>query len=327
VANPWGVDMTVAFAPRQAHFGFKDEGPAYQSNVQLSGERSSVTFGFGDGAPQLFSQSGITGAGSYDVERGGANPLLGLASGGVYGAWSYKLSDRFQISAGALTRDEQRDTRLLPALGVVGNGAERYSAAATHISLAYEPVDGLTLSGGYTRLHEGSALLGIQSFDPADFREGTTTDGYSVSVNWAATSNLSLMATGTVGRTRQGATGESIAVDRDGLTSTAFEVGMVRSDLFAKGDRLQLSVSQPMYVERGRLDITTVQVVDRETGEIGAVTQSFGVSGQRRIAAEAFYARPFGRTSDVSLFGRAETADGLKSADRYLAGARYRVAF
>lgn len=327
VANPWGADMTVAFAPRQAHFGFKDEGPAYQSNIRLTGDRSSVTFGFGDGAPQLFSQSGVTGAASYDVERGGANPLLGLASGGVYGAWSYKLSERLQVSAGALTRDEQRDTRLLPALGVVGNGAERYSANATHLSVAYEPVDGLTLSGGYTRLHEGSALLGIQSFDPADFRKGTTTDGYSVSVNWAATPDLSLMATGTVGRTRQGEAGQSIAVDRAGLTSTAYEVGVIRSNLFAKGDRLQLSVSQPMFVEKGHLDITTVQVVDRETGAIGPVTQSFAVSGERRIAAEAFYARPVGETSDVSLFGRAETADGLKSADRYMAGARYRIAF
>jgi hypothetical protein len=273
-----------------------------------------VVFGFGDGAPQLFSSSGVTGAGSYDVERGGANPLLGLASGGVYGAWSYRLSDRVQVSAGALARDEQRDARLLPALGVVGNGAEHYAAGATHVSLAYEPVAGLTLSGAYTRLHEGSALLGVQSFDPADFREGTTTDGYSVSVNWAATSNLSLTATGSVGRTRQGAGGASIAVGRDGLTATAFEVGLVRSSLFARGDRLQLSLAQPLYVERGRLDVTTVQVVDRATGAIGAVTQSFGVSGPRRLAAEAFYVRPFGRTADVSLFGRAETADEIGRA-------------
>ena len=41
VANPWGADMTVAFAPRHARFGFRDEGPAYQSNLHHHGERTS----------------------------------------------------------------------------------------------------------------------------------------------------------------------------------------------------------------------------------------------------------------------------------------------
>jgi len=327
VANPWNAEMSVSFAPRQARYGFRDEGPAYQSNLSIRTERSTVTVGFGDGAPALFSQSGFTQAADYDTERGGANPLLGLASGGAYGAWSYNLSERVQFSAGALMRDQQRDTRLLPALGIVGNGAESYTASAQHMSVSLVPADGLTLTGAYTRLHEGSALLGIQSFDPADFRKGSTTDGYSVSLNWAATPKLSLMATGAVGRTRQGERGQTLAVDRDGLTSTAFEVGVMRSDLFTAGDRLQVSVSQPMFVERGRLDITTVQVVDRQTGAIGPVAQSFEVSGQRRIAAEAFYARPVSGGGDVALFGRAETTDAGKSADSYMAGARYRISF
>jgi len=66
--------------------------------------------------------------------------------------------------------------------------------------------------------------------------------------------------------------------------------------------------------------------IDRETGAIGPVTQSFDITGKRRIAAEAFYARPVG-AGDVAFFGRAETDDGGKTTDRYLAGARYRFAF
>jgi len=325
VANPWNAEMNVSFAPRHARFGFKDEGPAYQSNLQIRQGRNMVTVGFGDGAPQLFSQSGFTQAADYEAGRGGANPLLGLASGGAYGAWSYSLSDRVSFAAGALVRDQERDDRLLPALGVRGNGADEYTANAQHMSVTFKPADALSLTGSYTRLNEGSALLGIQSFDPADFRKGSTTDGYSVSLNWAATDKLSVMATGTMGKTR-GDDGQTLSVDKDGLTSTAFQVGVMRQDLFAKGDRLQLSVSQPMYVERGRLNVTTVQVIDRETGQIGAVTESFDVSAQRRIAAEAFYAKPIGQ-GDVAFFGRAETDDGGKTTDRYMAGARYRIAF
>lgn len=326
VANPWNAEMNVSFAPRHARFGYRDEGPTYQSNLQIRQGKTMVTVGFGDGAPQLFSQSGFTQAADYESDRGGANPLLGLASGGAYGAWSYSLSDKVSFSAGAMVRDQERDTRLLPALGVRGNGADDYTANAQHMSMTFKPASALSLTGSYTRLHEGSALLGIQSFDPADFRDGTTTDGYSVSLNWAAPGKVSIMASGTVGKTRQGDNGSTLSVDRDGLTSTAFQVGVMRQDLFAKGDRLQLTLSQPMYVERGRLNVSTVQVVDRETGQIGQVTQSLDVTGQRRLAAEAFYATPMGQ-GDVAFFGRTETDDGGKTTDRYMAGARYRIAF
>jgi len=329
LANPWGADLSVSFAPRTARQGFRDEGPDLQSAFKFQGERSAVTFGFGDGAPALSGgANGFAQAGDYDIDRGGVNPLLGLASGGGYAGWSYGVAGgKVQFSAGAMVRDQERDTRLLRGLGVVGNGAERYDAAAQLLAMSYKPVETLTLTGSYTRLHEGRALLGIQSFDPSDFQNGSTTDGYTVSLNWAAAPNLSVMATGTVGKTRANG-GQTLAIGKDGLTSTAFQVGVARSDLISKGDRLQLSVSQPMFVERGRLDVTTVQVVDRETGEIGVATQSIDISGKRRIAGEALYLRPVsGGRGDVALYGRVETQGGGQTGESYTTGARYRIAF
>jgi len=327
VANPWGADVTVSVAPRAARDGFRDEGLAYQSRFSIAGERSRVMFGFGDGAPALMASTGFNQATSYDVEQGGANGLLGLASGGLYAAYSYNVSDQLQLSAGALRRDEERDRRALPALGFDGNGAASYAADASHVSLAYTPVKGLTFTGAYTRLHETSGLLGVQSFDPADFRKGSTTDGVTVGLNWAATPKLSLMAAGTMGKTRQGSADQALAVDRGGLTTSSFELGLARTDLFAAGDRFQVSVSQPMFVEKGRLNIQSVQVVDRETGELGIVNDRVDISGQRRLAGEAFYLRPLSTQEDVSFFGRVENqADGAGES-QYIAGARYRLAF
>jgi hypothetical protein len=328
LANPWGADLSVSFAPRQARQGFRDEGPALQSAFKVQGERSAVTFGFGDGAPALTGgATGFAQAGDYDIDRGGANPLLGLASGGGYAGWSYGLGDKVQFSAGAMIRDQERDTRLLPGLRVVGNGAERYEAAAQLLSMSYKAAGTLTFTGAYTRLHEDRALLGIQSFDPSDFQNGSTTDGYSLSLNWAATPKLSLMATGTVGKTRANG-GQTLSVGKDGLTSTAFQVGVARNDFISKGDRLQISVSQPMFVERGQLDVSTVQVIDRETGEIGVATQSINISGKRRIAGEALYMRPVsGGLGDVALFSRVETEGGGATGESYTGGARFRIAF
>ncbi|MBU1376553.1 MAG: S8 family serine peptidase [Alphaproteobacteria bacterium] len=328
LANPWGADLTVSFAPRQARQGFRDEGPTLQSAFKFQGERSAVTFGFGDGAPALTGgATGFAQAGDYDIDRGGANPLLGLASGGGYAGWSYGVGDKVQFSAGAMVRDQERDTRLLRGLGVLGNGAERYEAAAQLLSMSYKPIETLTFTGAYTRLREDRALLGIQSFDPSDFQDGSTTDGYSLSLNWAATAKLSVMATGTVGKTRTNG-GQTLSVGKDGLTSTAFQVGVARNDLMSKGDRLQISVSQPMFVERGRLDVSTVQVIDRQTGEIGIATQSIDISGKRRIAGEALYMRPVsGGLGDVALFGRVETQGGGATSESYTTGARFRIAF
>jgi len=327
LANRWGADMSLSIAPRAKRYGFKDEGPDYQSALRIQGERTGLTFGFGDGAPAL-AGSGFVQAADYDGERGGADPLLGLASGGAFGGLSYGLNQKLRVSMGVLVRDERRDTQLTPALAAPGSGARTYQADAQLLSLSYTPVKGLTVTGAYTRLHEGSGLLGIQSLDPADFRGGSATDGLTLNANWALTSDLSIMASGTVGRTRAGDQGQTLAVGRGGLTTSAFEVGVVRQGLFAGGDHLRLSVSQPMYVERGQLNLQAAEIVDRQTGEIGVVTRSVDIAGKRRIAAEALYGLPVsGGQGEVSLFGRAETQTTTGPSHSYMAGARYRIQF
>jgi hypothetical protein len=327
VGGKWGADMTLTIAPRDKRQGFRDEGPDYQSALRVQGERASLTFGYGDGAPALAAGSGFTQAADYDSERGGVNPLLGLASGGGYASWNYDLSHRLQISAGVLARDERRDGATLPALTTLGSGASSYQADAQLFGLSYAATDRLTLTSSYTHLHEATGLLGIQSLNPEDFQHGSTTDGVSVGANWALGPKLSIMASGTLAHTRQADAGQTLAVDHDGLTSTSFELGLLRSDLFTRGDRAQFSISQPMFVERGHLNMTSVQVTDRDTGEIGVVTQAVDISGQRQIAGEALYSLPVSGHADMTLFGRVETTPAGAQAQTYMAGARYRIRF
>ena len=133
------------------------------------------------------------------------------------------------------------------------------------------------------------------------------------------------MATGTMGKTRAGGD-QQLAVGADGLTTSAYEFGVMRADLFRSGDRLQFTMSQPMFVERGHLNLTGVQVTDRDTGELGVVTQSIDVAGSRRVAGEALYSLPVQNgLGYVALFGRTES--GAEQGQTYMAGARYRLAF
>ncbi len=331
VANPWGADLTLSVAPRARHEGFRDEAPGYTSAFRLTADRGALTFGFGDGAAALTSQPGFTTAADYDAEKGGANPLLGFASGGAYAGASFDLAKNLTFSAATLARSEERDTRLLPGLGVVGNGAARYAADAQVMSLAWKPSAELTFSAGWTHLTEATGLLGVQSLDPSDLAHGSTTDGYSLGVAWQPSANLSFAASGTLGRTRAAdASTQALTVAKGGLTTSAFEVAATASNLFAKGDRARLALSQPLYIERGALQIQQVEVIDRSTGELGIATSRHAISDARTLAAEALYGLPMdsGR-GDLTFFGRAETTVSGAQAKpaEYIAGARYRIGF
>jgi hypothetical protein len=326
VPNRWGADMTLSVGPREKHYGFVDEGPDYQSALKVQGERAQMVAGYGDGAPALAGY-GFTQAADYDSVRGGANPLLGLASGGGYVGWSYELSHRFQISTGILERSERRDPNFAPMLQRPGAASDTYQAGAQVLNMTFRPSDGVTLTAGYTHLREATGLLGIQSLDPADFQHGSTTDGYSLGVNWALSPKVNFVATGTMGHTRQSDSGQ-LAVEGNGLTTSSYEAGLQSHDLFRHGDRLQLTVSQPMVIEHGALKLTGVEVVDRNTGELGVVSHDIDISGQRRIAGEALYAWPVKSGQGyVALFGRAETLTDADQAQAYTLGARYRLHF
>jgi hypothetical protein len=330
LAGPWSPDVSVSFAPKDVRYGFMADGPVYQSAMRVAGDRSTLRFGWGDGAPQI-AGTGFAQSADYDIERGGANPLLGLASGGGFAAWTYDMGHGLKITTGALARSDRRDVGVLKMMGLPTNSAASvYDAQATLVQAAYEPFRGLTVSGGLTRLREPTGLLGVQSFNPDDFRKGSTSDGATLSVTWQATPDLALAATGTMARSHT-AGGQSMVSAGD-IKSTAYEAGVTRTNLFAKGDRLQLSVAQPMTVQSGQIRFTDVEVVDRTTGDIGVVTHQYSIAAKTRLTGEAIYVRPLpGGQSDVALFGRVEPkpADlsGVSQGQNLISGVRYRLSF
>ena len=77
----------------------------------------------------------------------------------------------------------------------------------------------------------------------------------------------------------------STSADRDasfrladgGAIGSAFQLGLAKTRVFGKNDRMRFAVSQPLTMERGTAEFTSVMVIDRETGEKGLVTQTFDV--------------------------------------------------
>ena len=112
------------------------------------------------------------------------------------------------------------------------------------------------------------------------------------------------------------------------LTPSAWAVAVTKQGLLGKHDLLRFSLVQPLRVERGALTYDSVEVIDRSTGEIGAVRKSFDITGgDRRHVAEALYATPlFEGQAELSFFGRAETQSARKVQD-YMLGARVNFDF
>ncbi|OYU71018.1 MAG: hypothetical protein CFE28_14065 [Alphaproteobacteria bacterium PA2] len=322
--NPWGADMSLTLAPQSRRDGFVQTGVAYQSRLHIAGDGSEAEFGFGDGAVTLGAMPGFGQAADYDATRGGANPLLGLASGGAFGKIAFNLTDNVQVSAGSTQRNDLRDTGSSPGLRVLGNGAERYEAAATNLGVNVKVAEGVHILGGLTHLTEASGLLGIQSLEASDLGAGSTTDGYNVGVDAALGPNTRLAVSGTVGKTR---TNGGQAFSAKDMTSTAYQVSLTQGDLFAKGDVVRISVSQPLHVEKGDLAFTSYGIADRETGELGFITQHIGTAPPRPLATEMLYGRPVLKgLGEVSFYGRVDT-DTSNTETTYMSGARFKFRF
>lgn len=327
VANPWGADLTLSLAPREVRSGFVQEGLETQSRLHFSTDSGTADFGFGDGARYLAAGSPAAVASDFDPAMGGANPLLGFASCGAFMGYQAHVTDRLDLTAGATQRLDRRDASAGWAVTQPGSAAETYSAQAATLGLRYALTDRVNVSGSYVRLREDAAILGVQSLEASDLGAGAVSDAVTLGLDADLGAGVRLAVSGSVGQTR--AEDGFLRTDADGLKTSSWQATLSADDLFAKGDSARLSLLQPLFIEKGRMAFTGVEVVDRRTGEKGVVTRSFDVEQERPLAGEVSYGRklPFGQ-SEVSFFGRAEVNPAY-TADRqvYLAGARVRVGF
>jgi hypothetical protein len=118
-------------------------------------------------------------------------------------------------------------------------------------------------------------------------------------------------------------------VGEGGLLGSAFEVGLAKSGLVGRADRLRVTLAQPLTAERGTVDLSSVEVTDRDTGAIGVVTRPFDVASTgRRLVGEAMYGAPVldGR-GQVGLFGRGELRRTTADVPEVLIGTRAQLSF
>lgn len=325
-----GMDVRLKMAPAEVTYGFRPTNLPLKTEFAVIGKTQTLRFGYGDGATVLGGQYGFSQSGDYRIDRGGANPLLGLASGGAFVDWRMAMNSRWAVNFGVTDRRSVRDVAVFgPAIQATPGSV--YEASATHLGVDYTASERLVLHSALTRLHENTGLLGVQSLQQDALRNGSTTDGVTLGFDAALTPTLTLSGSGTVAKTTAGA-GQSLTTGPGGLTSTAAEVALTKVGVFTAGDRVRMTVSQPMRVSSGGVHYTTYGVVDRQTGALGLIEENVGVAASGTpVAAEMLYGRPILHgAGEFGLFGRAET-HGVdlqgRTAPVVIGGAKFKFVF
>ncbi len=324
------MQLRLAMTPNTPVFGFKASNVTANADFGLVGPNSSFRFGFGSAAGALDGRDGFTQQSDYQLERGGANPLLGLASGGAYMDWRQNLLPNVAFNVGVEQRRDERDLQLFGASNLT-SASRIYSANAAHFGLDFAVNDCLTLHTSVTRLQEDAGLLGIQSLDTNQLGNGSITTGATIGFDWAVGGGYMLSASGTSANTTTG-THQSLQTAPGGLQSSAGEIAISKAGLLTRLDRLKFTLAKSMQVDSGKLQYASYGVVNRQTGDLGIINQTSAVGGGTTpVSAELMYGRLLPKQSaELSFFLRAETNPYDSSIGKpvdYVTGAKYTFVF
>jgi hypothetical protein len=328
--NIMGMDVHAKMTPSQTTPGYLQGSSPYNMEMAFVGGGTAVHFGFGSGAAALDSQNGFGLASDYAIEQGGANPLLGLASGGMFFDYRTALSSSLALNFGITQRRDMRD----PSEFGLTNATESallYQARAEQVGLDYAVTPGLLLHTSLTALHEDSGLLGTQSTDAFDLAHGSDTTGLTMGFDLSLPASMLLTASGTMARTTT-PDGQALRVTSGGLWSSSEEIALTKPDLFVDEDRMRISFAKSMEADAGGIVYSTYGVVNRQTGQLGVLNEVVDPSSSRLpLSAEALYGRLlWNRTADVSFYVRAETNSAEVATGNsfdYIVGGKFSLDF
>lgn len=198
-------------------------------------------------------------------------------------------------------------------------------ASAFTLGVEQKVTDNVSVNMQWTNLREDDALLGAQTSSEDFLGKGSKTEAVTLSATFDLGDGLSFDLSAT-GASTDAADGQ-LLFNTDRVMSTAGQITMSKHGLMGDSDVLRVSVGQPLTIESGELQFNSDQVVDRETGELGVVTQTIGIETKRRMTGEIVYASPLSSSSEFGLFGRYVSAGETGNEESYVVGANIGMRF
>lgn len=321
-----GWNFAVSAANPTTYLRNGRQGEVPHSAVQFGDAAGKFSFnaGYGQGAITLLGQRSFGLTSDYDTSTGGLNPVLGLASGGGFVDAEFAISKNTKIAFGLTNRrlDHSENFALTEAERAQLRGANDYQASAFNLRMTHKPLKAATVSVSFATLNETDGLLGVQSALDSDLRHGSQSRTMTVGASFDLPHGINIAASATSALTKSnGATDQNLRTSGN-VRSSAYAFSIGKQGLVGKNDRLRLSFTQPLHIEKGRLEYSAVEVIDRSTGEIGNITREFSIADDtRRFTGEFLYATPITGGGELSFFGRAQyDANSRNSVNEIIAG-------
>ena len=168
-------------------------------------------------------------------------------------------------------------------------------------------------------------MLGAQTSADALLGKGAATDALTLSARWDVGDGILLDLSATAGVTDL-ADGQLFASSQKAL-STAGQFSLTKRGLVGERDIVRLTFGQPLTVESGEIEFRNTEVIDRETGEMGVVSQYIGIDTKRRYMGEVLYATPITKTSVLGVMARYVTEGGMDQDKSIVLGANFGLRF
>lgn len=186
------------------------------------------------------------------------------------------------------------------------------------------------VSVSVSQLREEQGLLGSEQDDLFSLQAPAITTAASVQGAWRIAPGLALAGRYTVGYTPAVQAGDrSMVSDVTGVRTDGFATGLIKSDAWRTGDRLSLTLSQPLRATSGtmRFDVPTG---NNASGEMQFQTRGFDLeTSGRELRTELSYVTPTGRDQElgVVLAHRQQPDHDANAADDTMAGVRWQMRF
>nr|WP_248306309.1 S8 family peptidase [Devosia oryzisoli] len=221
---------------------------------------------------------------------GGRGSVLGMAGSGMLMASTAPVGSSADLTAYGFAAGH----------GTLADG----SVAGAGVTFSFPVGAGNVRIGGLLADEQGG-ILGLHGNSAFNFGDASTIGAFNLGVEQAVAPSLSLF-----GRIEYGAAarrgGGGFVTDLANLSFFGFEVGAALRDVMQKEDRLTLSLSQPLRVETGTVELTTP--VGRQTDGtiLSRTTQSQLASSGRQLDLGFHY--------ETHLDNRAALNVGMKYA-------------
>lgn len=193
----------------------------------------------------------------------------------------------------------------------------RTGAAAIDASLTWQ--DGpVRLGASVTVVSEQRGRLGSVDSSEQALAGSASTVATTVTAAWQAGQNTSLVASVAAGTTApQAGAAASVVRDVERTGTAAWSVGLVQSDVFRSGDRLDMTVGMPLTSVSGAMNMRMATGADLETGAPIVEDRRIPLRSQTpEQRAEIAYVSPWGEGGSVGVgVMTRRDADGVRGRE------------